>query len=220
MIQGQLLHPFDLVVGQWDVNLHRRDVHLLESIVFPPISCSKQDYCLSNSAEKESKGWDKHKKSKLQCKLILDKDGTFSLQPPIDLCYARTDGMLYHLDRTPLKGRWELRPNPYCVTDRQYDELTLISNPKTRYNINSKMSKDVEEVVTLEMNCKVWGRFGSNTIRHLLKRPRGRDAAKMTHGSLCIRKDTIGRGGHDQIISNGTPNSRTAICATFNAKTF
>ena len=114
-----------------------------------------------------------------------------------------------------------MRPNPYCVTDRQYDELTLTSNPKVRVRhhgdrVNISRSSR-EEKVTLEMNCKVWGRFGSNTIRSLLNRPRGRDAAKLTHGTLCIKKEIIENGNQSDSPAV-FQKPRRAVCATFNAK--
>ncbi len=108
-----------------------------------------------------------------------------------------------HRQHQPLRGIWKLDPNPYCVTDRQYDELTLKSIPKVRINSermpmsdstsNSKSAEpnernDSKEKIIIEMNCNVWGRFGSNPIRHMLKRPRGKDAGRLTHGTMSIVK--------------------------------
>lgn len=223
VVSAQLLHPLDLVIGRWGVNLHRKDVQLLESMVFPPnissqSTISNTDFHANNNFKSTKL---KRRKRKLKCDLFLNADGTFVLHPPSDLRDTNLNTESNHIQHLPLKGRWDMRPNPYCVTDRQYDELMLISNPKVRvrhYGDKENMSTNREEKVTLEMNCKVWGRFGSNTIRSLLKRPRGREAAKLTHGTLCIKKEII----QNRNKSNSpavVQNPRRAICATFNAKT-
>ena len=237
MIDAQLLHPLDLVIGQWGVKLHRKDVRLLESILFPPMLCSslsssKQDEGLQNSNSNRRNNYYnnngntllKRRKRLLNCNLVLNGDGKFILHPPSDLCTSKYNGKIFNIERQPLKGRWKVKSNPYCVTDRQYDELILISNPKIRYRETNDDDKDhYEEIVTLEMNCKVRGRFGSNTIRSLLNYPRGRDAGRLTHGVISIRKDRMERNcftnkanffGNNDVVQN----SRRAICATFNAK--
>ena len=89
MIDAQLLHPLDLVIGQWGVKLHRKDVRLLESILFPPMLCSslsssKQDEGLQNSNSNRRKNYYnnngntllKRRKRLLNCNLVLNGDGS------------------------------------------------------------------------------------------------------------------------------------------------
>mmetsp|Transcript_7760 Transcript_7760/g.11781 ORF Transcript_7760/g.11781 Transcript_7760/m.11781 type:complete len:248 (+) Transcript_7760:145-888(+) len=223
-VHGQLLHPLDLVIGKWNVDLCRRDRSLLESMVFPPNMSSKEasyedisnDNDVKSTSRQQRRRRRQHQRN-LQCELILEEDGTFTLNPPSDLCQNSLEGENLQINRQPLKGSWNLRPNPYCVTDRQYDELTLVSNPKVRCGVGRVTNKEEERVV-MEMQCKVWGRFGSNTIRTLLNYSRGRDAGRFTHGTLSIRKDLIDKElDTDSTLSTGI-SCRRAVCATFKAR--
>jgi hypothetical protein len=247
LVDAQLLHPLDHVIGKWNVNLCRKDRKLFESMIFPPrpyeyveASDDENDYiddvedvsASTNIGNNDLKAATsitlQGNQRRFQCELILEEDGTFVLNPPTeseDDSKSTTNQM--NNNRLPLKGNWNLRPNPYCVTDRQYDELTLISNPKVRAYFNDNkhnnniISRSKQEQITLEMNCKVWGRFNSNTIRSFLKRPRGRDAGRMTHGTLSIQKKVIDQ--RQQLSQNEdssffTSNCRRAVCATFNGK--
>ncbi len=207
-VHGQLLHPLDLVIGKWNVDLSRRDRRLLKTIVFPP----HIDERMLKSVPQQSRRRRRQHQRRLQCELLLKEDGTFVLNPPSELCQNSYDGEKLEINRLPLKGLWNLKPNPYCVTDRQYDELTLVSNPKVRYD-GSRLSNKEKERVVLEMHCKVWGRFGSNTIRTLLNHSRGRDAGRFTHGTLSIRKDVV-----DKELNTDPVSSRRAVCATFKAR--
>ncbi len=222
---AQLLHPIEHIVGRWHVNLSRKDEHLLDVMVFPPQACTipsiqeSSGFITSTPRSRRSV-----RRQSLKCELILDPNGTFTLNPPTDGAinsFRRVDGMVSKINRLPLKGYWKLNPNPYCVTDRHYDELTLISNPKIRLNKHGVMpticsNSSTKERVTLEMHCKVWGRFGSNTIRAFMKRPRARDAGRLTHGTLTIRKDTM--NNDKQSSKQMIQKSRRVICATFHAK--
>ena len=218
MVHAQLLHPLDLVLGRWNVNLSRKDRKLFESMIFPPDVRAKTTSSVDDSIKKDLEPTLQRYKRRLQCELILETDGTFVLNPPSEPQRNSDEIESTQTNRLPLRGNWMLRPNPYCVTDRQYDELTLISNPKVRYyGHNKSTTTDTQEKVTLEIRCKVWGRFGSNTIRSLLRRPRGRNAGRLTHGTLSIRKDVI----DTELESDSsalTSNCRRAVCATFNAK--
>ncbi len=216
--QAQLLHPLEHVVGSWNVNLSQRSEKLFNSIVFPPQSCSALLNEQSIQTTVRPRG---RRRRALNCELILEPNGKFILNPPSNSenIFERNDGVISKASRLPLKGYWKLKPNPYCVTDRQYDELLLVSNPKTRFNENENDggSRYHKERVILEMQCKVWGRFGSNTIRSLMKLPRARDAGRLSHGTVSIRKDEL-------VYENSTSKSqlqtsRRVVCATFNAKT-
>lgn len=216
-VHAQLLHPIDLVVGRWGMNLHRKDQCLMESIVFPPLTSMLSD---SDSVTARNTKKQKRWTSFSQCDLVLDEDGTFELHPPPELCETNINGKFHRVERQPLKGRWNLKPNPYCVTDRQYDELILKSNPKVRVDVHTENEIKVQECVVLEMHCKVWGRFGSNTIRNLLRLPRGRDAGRLTHGILTIQKDFLNTN-HESSTQASQKSQRynRAICASFDAKT-
>ena len=130
-----------------------------------------------------------------------------------------------------------MKPNSYCITDRQFDELYLVSYTKLRL-LSSITKKEVnreengvhkwelgKDAITLEMRCKIWGRYGSNTIRRLLNYPLERDASRMTHGTLSIIKtSTMGESSSNVAFATKIPNLlkrnriRRIVCATFKAK--
>ena len=226
---AQLLHPSDMAVGRWKVSLNRKDRSLLESMVFPlsPISSSPE----RNENEDVSKRIVKEnlsatiprtsRRRRLDCDLILDGDGTFTLMPPSEIQNGDVDGDIENSIRQPLRGFWNLKPNPYCVTDRHYDELKLESLPKVRVSSQDVVSESTRiennrlEQIRIEMNCNMWGRFGSNTIRHLLKMPRGKDAGRLTHGTMSVVK--IESGGLKEKHSR-SPSQRRVLFASFTAR--
>jgi hypothetical protein len=188
---ASLLHPNDLAIGKWKLSLRRRDRSLFETIIFPSVDGGTQS--LSNCIQK--------RKRRLDCELTLSQNGTFTLQPSVD----GGDNEL----TLPLKGHWLVRPNPYCITDRHYDELCLLSLPKVRQgDSDTSVSNDATpERLQFELRGKVWGRYGSNSIREFLNLKMGRDAGRITHGSLSIVKmdDTVNR--NEEV--------RRILCATF-----
>ena len=120
-----------------------------------------------------------------------------------------------------LNGEWYLTPNPYCVTDRQYDTLLLVSEPRLRRrrlvvgrsqpsrhrftNIGRSSSsssssfagtiKDSNTVVveraTVELQCKVYGRYSIRSIRNMLGLKHGRVNGRMTCGTIVIVKEEL-----------------------------
>ena len=256
---AQLLSPTDMAVGRWKLSLKRRDRTLLESMVFPlQVPSSDASAPTRTVRTRSTRG-----RRRLDCELILDEDGTFTLMPPSSFVDGNEGDRLSSTDdnipgdetpvledesrgsstdgtpdttqrgeiHQPLRGIWKLNPNPYCVTDRQFDELTLKSIPKVRVRINPRDNEEEEKVVTcrekimIELNCNVWGRFGSNPIRHFLKRPRGKDAGRLTHGTMSIVKTTASstrssRSWMSEKSVESTPNASTrrVLCGTFQAR--
>ena len=120
-----------------------------------------------------------------------------------------------------LNGEWYLTPNPYCVTDPQYDTLLLVSEPRLRRrrlvvgrsqpsrhrftNIGRSSSsssssfagtiKDSNTVVveraTVELQCKVYGRHSIRSIRNMLGLKHGRVNGRMTCGTIVIVKEEL-----------------------------
>jgi len=231
---AQLLHPSDMAMGRWQVSLHRKDRNLLESMAFPlqmnhRIEASEDQLKLESKERSVAVDTTRNRtrgrrRRRLDCELTLDGDGTFTLTPPASFLEDDTKDESEQSNeciRQPLRGYWILRPNPYCVTDRQYDTLTLKSIPKVRINPQESSDSDtnpVKEQITLEMHCKVWGRYGSNTIRHLLGRPCGKDAGRLTHGTLSVVK--IVRDDKDDLedVFNREDSTRRVLCATFKAR--
>ncbi|KAL3769057.1 hypothetical protein ACHAWU_008749 [Discostella pseudostelligera] len=140
----------------------------------------------------------------VSCVLNIEKNGKFSLthvedgrcsdgmkpssannfdhDDPIDDSTSISNQQQQH---QPLRGEWYLTPNPYCVTDRHYDTLLLISEPRMRHCRRS----NIIEKATVELRCKVWGRYGGGAVRRAIGMKHGRIRGRMTHGTILIVKE-------------------------------
>jgi hypothetical protein len=151
---GRVLSSQQLAVGEWNVTL--RGGWLFDpSSIFPtetPSSSSQREQRFP-----KRRPWG----SSLDCTCSLCDDGTFYLTP-----------METSSHKLALRGRWKIFSNPYCITDRFYDQLSMHSYP--RQQIQQGISFDTMEV---SLHCRLWGRYSRKD-----KPRRGR----LTHGSLAI----------------------------------
>lgn len=124
----------------------------------------------------------------------------------------------YSVNHLPLQGEWYLTPNPYCVTDRQYDTITLVSQPRmrriTKTSQNSKTF--LIERATVELHCRLWGRYGGGSIRKLLGLGHGRQMGRMTHGTVMIVREFVVDGGVGDTPGQLLP--KREIVGTFRGK--
>jgi hypothetical protein len=230
---AQLLSAYEQAYGRWDVklskNLFRRwhlsiineridelkrskrdtkdgDLQLL----FPELLPFERRSTLVDEHSIESQAHTTTQSVRfVSCILNLEKNGKFSLSlveesneknfTPDKIEESSSNTMKYQ----PLKGEWFLTPNPYCVTDRHYDELLLVSEPRIR------RSNTVEKA-RVELRCQVWGRYGAGAVRRKLGMKHGRVRGRMTHGSIVIVKQQssdvheIGRGKERKKSSTAT----------------
>lgn len=237
-VNANLLSPSDMAVGKWDIEISRRDKTLFERMIFPShpnsgewfkadpywrrfIQSSNEEMTKSRKG-KSSKRY-RSRLKRLDCELILYQDGSFFLKPKH--CLESHEGVELASPGL-LRGWWSLRPNPYCVTDRQYDELTLISHPKVRKYASRTNGKRGElaipliqrrEEIILELNCKLWGRYGSNAIRKAMHLKQGRDAGRMTHGIITIMKHLLD-SDNKRIHPASSGERQRVVCGTFYGK--
>jgi hypothetical protein len=145
----------------------------------------------------------------VSCVLILEKNGKFSLSLAEEVDgkddrYERGGNDEGHrpvsIKHQALRGEWYLTPNPYCVTDRHYDELLLVSETRTR-----RCSNIVRERARVEMRCQVWGRYGAGAVRRRIGIEHGRIRGRMNHGTIVIVKEDIQDG-----IGNGKGRGKTS----------
>lgn len=155
----------------------------------------------------------------IPCILNLQKNGKFTLHIDDNTTKEQnnkqynehtTSPQIRHL---PFQGEWYLTPNPYCVTDRQYDTITLLSQPRMR-RVHMPLqshkkgkstidpsteteSKIMIEKATVEMRCKLWGRYGGGSIRNRIGWGHGREMGRMTHGTVMITRERILDNGAD-----------------------
>jgi len=146
----------DLLIGDWNVTLNCRN-SFFSNELFPPRSAAGEIESFS-SKWGFSKGYD--------CRLSVFSNGTFEMSPQenLDNTQESTSSILL------LHGRWKLRRNPYCVTDRFYDELLLTSYPRIQRNATELLQK-----VQLTLQCRLHGHY---TNGGLWKKLRGNRYAR------------------------------------------
>lgn len=128
----------------------------------------------------------------INCTLNLHRNGKFTIH--LDDHNENNDATnTCSNNYQPLQGEWFLTPNPYCVTDRHYDEITLISEPKIRRVFLPKTT--VVEKATVELRCKLWGRYSAGAVRRKLGWKHGRSRSRMTHGNVLTVKESFHDNG-------------------------
>jgi hypothetical protein len=110
---------------------------------------------------------------------------------------------------SPLRGEWYLTPNPYCVTDRQYDTLTLIAEPRTRHAQTPEGI--ITEMAKIEMRCKLWGRYGVGAVRNMLGMRHGREMGRLTHGTVLVVREYL----NDRMNGDSKRVTKREIIASF-----
>uniref|UniRef100_A0A7S4N6S3 Uncharacterized protein n=1 Tax=Odontella aurita TaxID=265563 RepID=A0A7S4N6S3_9STRA len=240
---AHLLNAYEMAIGKWDLRIDQRDrPEWFDSILFPPKPNASNDMAsiaAAHSEKRQSRNVDflPWKRSSMICTLCLDADGTFSLIPPEEVthrgkisghskniehddgedefqaCLSQPPSLVVNR-RLPAQGEWFLRPNPYCVTDRQYDTLHLITYPRVK-----QIMAVEEQYAFFEIRCKLWGRYGMKSIRKLLGQNHGRCKGRMTHGTIVLRR----RESRDDISLKETKYfvpfwRRRIICGTFTAR--
>ena len=126
----------------------------------------------------------------INCILNLKRNGKFTIHLQDQ---HENVNINYCNNYQPLNGEWFLTPNPYCVTDRHYDEITLISAPRIRRVYLS--TSTVVEKATVELRCKLWGRYSAGAVRRKLGMKHGRSRSRMTHGHVLTVKETFSDNG-------------------------
>lgn len=164
----------------------------------------------------------------VDCILTLEKNGRFTLCIADDYdgddddkfkssAISETNNIHQQhptsLHHSPLEGEWYLSPNPYCVTDRHYDTIALISEPRLRRVHLAKTT--MVEKARVELRCKLWGRYGAGAIRYKLGLGHGRTMGRMTHGTVMIVRELADNVG---ISGNAKELPKREIMGTFQGR--
>jgi len=137
------------------------------------------------------------------CILNLEKNGRFTLSLVEEddtrnkhlKPFKPSPHMASHpIAHQQLTGEYYLTPNPYCVTDRHYDTLLLVSEPRMR-----RRSTMIEKA-TVEFRCKIWGRYSMGAIRKKIGLEHGRVRGRMSHGTIVIVKEEV-KGSDDDMTA-------------------
>lgn len=178
-VNAHLIDAYEQAMQDWDISLNCGSWNQGPSLLFP-LSKSAVDARIPDTRTNKRGFW---RKNSVKCKLSMFTNGTFSLAPSDD--YG-TPPVL------PLRGKWILRPNPYCITDRHFDELELAAYPRVQKKVTTKKlannASQVEEQVLQEIRvklyCHISGRYGTSAIRNLCRYRDGKIMGRISRGSL------------------------------------
>mmetsp|Transcript_17216 Transcript_17216/g.22365 ORF Transcript_17216/g.22365 Transcript_17216/m.22365 type:complete len:246 (-) Transcript_17216:260-997(-) len=95
-------------------------------------------------------------------------------------------------------GRWKIQSNPYCITDRHYDEITFSTQD-------------------YRGTARLWGRFGSQELRSFFSAGRQcLKVGKLTHGKIYERQSKPNRSRRESYRRSGK-QFRSNLLTTFYA---
>ena len=194
-VAARPLNSIQLATGEWDVSI-RGGFWTNPSDIFPSVAQSEDETTILPFVRKRPWG-----RSSMDCILSMASDGTFVLTPKYVETkdsdekeeYKTRNHDLVADDREEpnpllldLRGSWNVLANPYCVTDRYYDQVSLRSYPrqKTTTTQNEHGSHQVSPAFQLVLNCRMWGRH-----KRLSRRKQG--TYRMTHGTLVCKERNV-----------------------------
>jgi len=194
----------DLLIGDWNTTL-RCTRSWFEAELFPPrilVSSGSP----SAKLKEQIRRWEWPRK--FQCKLSLYPNGTFGLEPSIE---ATVSDDTKPQQLLPVHGRWTLDPNPYCVTDRFYDQVVLDLYPRAQKKVVGGR-EEVLQTVSMQIQCRLSGHFSAGKLRCLRDRSPFYARGKLSHGVLVLDRHTQDEGDRRR------GKRRPRIAASFTAK--
>jgi hypothetical protein len=180
----------DLLIGSWDAVVRCSDSQFGE--LFPQRCDQATPSRISPRRSTRAR--------RFACELSLFPNGTFGLRPKVSVDDNGT---------VAIRGHWQLDVNPYCVTDRFYDDITLVSYPRVQKKRKSNNPPTIMQKLRLQLKCRLSGHFTGNRLR--LRDRRHFARGKLSHGFLVVQRDECERTKQPWW-------HRPQIVATFSAK--
>jgi hypothetical protein len=217
----------ELSIGVWNVTMKCRRSSFT-SEVFPPRVAREQP----DQARRRQwiPLWGDASQS-FDCQLSLFSNGTFALQPRDEKSWTQlagtnilsSNGESSHQPHQPhqppylaVHGHWKVQSNPYCVTDRSFDEVTLASVPRvqTRITPNADSAEAVQvqaqRRLRLLMQCRLSGHY---TNGGLARRLLGKDSysrGRISRGVILSQDElSLAQQDTETDSSNSNSNSNT-----------
>ncbi|GKY92649.1 hypothetical protein MPSEU_000235000 [Mayamaea pseudoterrestris] len=173
-----------LAIGEWDLLLKcSRDDY--ETVIFPHIKTHAPATLVPRFK------WDLPQE--YPCRLSMFSNGTFSLEPKVNetasLARSNLNAIL-----TSIHGKWEALPNPYCATDRYFDELVLCSNSRVERQLPrragllpwTRRNEKLLKKIRFRLNCRLHGQYWSSDglAFHAFGSKKACAGGRMSHGVL------------------------------------
>jgi hypothetical protein len=180
----------DLLIGTWDAFIRCSDAKFGE--LFPQRCDRATPPRISSRRSTRAKSF--------ACEFSLFPNGTFGLRPKMSVDDNST---------VTVRGHWKVDVNPYCVTDRFYDDITLVSYPRVQKKWESNSPPTIVQKLRLQLKCRLSGHFTGNRLRFRDRHHFAR--GKLSHGLLVVQRDECNPVKHPWW-------RRPKIVATFSAK--
>lgn len=180
-----MLDSDELLVGKWDVSI-RCDPRWFQSELFPPkMSVAASEFADENDQRPKRRLFPSRRSH--PCQLKVFSNGTFCLSPKQDEhdrhhqannCARRSLPADRNDSYLAVRGRWKVHANPYCVTDRFFDEITLTSYKRVQKivldpNSSSETTAGSSKVLkqgSFQMKCRLTGHFTPGRLARRLRR--------------------------------------------------
>lgn len=180
---AHLLSAYELAIQNWDLTLNCGNWKEGPELLFPLRKSAIEAGIEHDDSNSTNKFW---RKKSITCDLSLFTNGTFALKPK-DTFRAPTNTQVPPTSM-PLRGKWMLRHNPYCITDRHYDELELACFPRVQRKISksdgSQTEDQIMQEVRIKLKCRVKGRYSSSAIRNFCGYSQGKSMGRISCGTL------------------------------------
>jgi hypothetical protein len=169
--QARFMPGPELAVGEWDLSL-RCDPMFYKYELFPArVGVSTESDALPETDQQNER------LQTYDARLFLYENRTFSLEPePAQQCCMA------------VRGKWDLLENPYCATDRFYDQLLLTSLERfqEKRTFRRKESRLIQRL-QFQINCRLQGHCASGGLFR-------EGGGKVTHGAIVRKQLPVEQG--------------------------
>jgi hypothetical protein len=195
----------ELSIGVWNVTMKCRRSSFTSDVFPPRVAREPQQIDVDQTRNTRRRrqwlpSWGGDSSQSFDCQLNLFSDGTFAMKPRDEKSWTRLAGTSTNIlgsinqggsepvttesNQTPpylvVHGRWKVHSNPYCVTDRSYDEVSLTSVPRVQTRITptnveqsaGEMDHATQQIqqrrLRLLMQCRLSGHCTNGGLARLL----------------------------------------------------
>ena len=197
------IDSLELLVGDWNTTIRCSSLRFASEL-FPPRVLQSDERVPQSRI-----GWERPRT--FHCNLSLYPNGTFGLyanQNVVDTAANADDDNSQPL---PVRGRWILQPNPYCVTDRFYDQVILHSYPRIKKKVVDGQEEEILQSLRLDIQCRLTGHFSHGRLLPVWGRLPFFARAKLSHGVVVLNQEFSG-----QLTSKARPRIAATFAATRN----
>jgi hypothetical protein len=218
----------ELSIGVWNVTMKCRRSSFTSDVFPPRVARERPD----QTTRRRQWPWGDASQS-FDCHLSLFSNGTFALQPRDEKSWSQLAGTNipssnqgepnHQSPYLAIHGRWKVQSNPYCVTDRSYDEVTLASVPRvqTRITPNAEPAEVQAQRLRLLMQCRLSGHCTNGGLARRLQGSDSYSRGRISRGVILSQDElTLAQKQDSNSNTNSKPwwKSHNKVVASFSAR--